>query len=108
MTRLAIEDLVVHHSQYDSTVFEPWQALLDDSLAPLLATVLGHLFLESSDGSVYFLDTWSGQLQQVAPNDEAFRSYIGTDEEFQDVLLTPGFIAALRKAGIRLEGGQCY
>jgi hypothetical protein len=108
MTNLELADLVVHHTQYDPTIFEPWQEILDGSLTPLLPTVLGHLFLESTDRSVWFLDTWSGQLQQVAPDYQAFRSHIGTDEEFQDVLLTPNFIVALREAGMHLEAGQCY
>jgi hypothetical protein len=108
MTHLELADLVVHHTHYDSTVFEPWQELVDGSLTPLLPTVLGHLFLEKIDSSVWFLDTWSGQLQQVAPDYEAFRFYIGTDEEFQNALLTPNFIVALREAGMHLEAGQCY
>ena len=106
---LTFADVAVHKSGYDhATVLDPWRWRLGADFTPLLPTVFGHLFLEQADGTVWFLDTWSGELYKVAVDYAGFRAAVSGDQEFLSRWFMPEVVIALRDAGIRLEPGQCY
>jgi hypothetical protein len=106
---LTLADVAIHKSGYDpATVLAPWQWRLRGQFASLLPTVLGHLFLERADGTIWFLDTWSGELYQVATDYNEFRSAMSGDQEFLNRWFTPELVVALRNAGLHLQPGECY
>lgn len=106
---LTIADVAIHKNFFDpATILDPWRWRLRNDFAPLLPTVLGHIFLERTDGTVWFLDTWSGELHLVAGNYEEFRTSMSEDQEFLAHWFMPDLVAALKEAGICLEPGECF
>ena len=88
--------LVIPKSAYDpATVLCGWADILDPTLSVLLPTRLGHLFLSRADGTVWFLNTWSGELTQVSESYEQFRVRVAEDDDFMSRYLMPEVVAAL-------------
>jgi hypothetical protein len=106
---LSFSDVAIHKSHYDAvTTLDPWRWRLGDSFTLLLPTVLGHLFLERTDGTVWFLDTWSGELYQAAGNYDEFRAAVSGDQEFLSRWFMPELVVELRQAGTTLKPDECY
>lgn len=107
---LTLADLVIGKEHYDPmSALDPWRWRVGEQCEVLLPTALGHLFLESNDGVISFLDTWSGDLHRVAEEYDGFRTIMSSAESDEfDFLLMPDVVAGLREAGILLEPGQCY
>ncbi|MFY7857517.1 MAG: hypothetical protein ACOVQT_15360 [Rubrivivax sp.] len=83
-----------------------WRWRLGERWQPLLASVLGDVFVELPAGSVWWLSTATGDLEQVAPSRAAFVHALQTDRI--DEWLLPGLVAVLLAQGKRLLPGQCY
>ncbi len=64
------------------------------------------MFFELSAGTVWWLSTATGALEQVASSREEFRERLGTDAANEWFL--PGLIDALIAQGKALEEDQCY
>lgn len=83
-----------------------WRWLLGDDWTPLLFSAIGDVFLELSAGTVWWLSTATGALEQVASSREAFRERLGSDAANEWFL--PGLVDALIAQGQVLEEDQCY
>jgi hypothetical protein len=106
---LTLAQVAIHKSAYNpDTVLDPWRWRLGEGFAVLLPTVFGHLFLERADGTVWFLDTWTGDLHEVGPSYDSFRTAVSADQEFCSRWFLPALIVELRNAGLVLAPGQCY
>jgi hypothetical protein len=84
-----------------------WRWLVGPGLRPVFATLLGDLFLASSDGQVWWLDVGVAELTAVAADAEEFARQMD-DPEQVDLWFGPRLVEALRAEGRRLTDGECY
>jgi hypothetical protein len=85
---------------------EHWRWLLGDEWTPLMFSAIGDVFIEVAAGTVWWLSTATGSLQQVAESQQQFAELLGgerTDEWF-----LPGLVDVLHSQGKMLEVDQCY
>lgn len=85
---------------------EAWAWKLGADWQPLLCSVLGDVFIELPAGTVWWLSTATGALEQVADDRSAFEQLLDTDR-VQEWFL-PGLVAVLLQHGKRLRRDQCY
>lgn len=83
-----------------------WRWLLGDDWTPLMLSAIGDVFVELNAGTVWWLSTATGALEQIASSREQFRERLGTDAANEWFL--PGLIDALIAQGKVLEKDQCY
>jgi Domain of unknown function (DUF1851) len=85
---------------------EHWRWQLGDDWTPLLFSAIGDVFIEVAAGTVWWLSTATGSLEQVAESRQHFAEQLGgerTDEWF-----LPGLVDVLRSQGKVLGPEQCY
>jgi hypothetical protein len=83
-----------------------WRWMLGDAWTPLLFSAIGDVFFEVPAGSIWWLSTATGSLEQVAESRFAFQQLL--DTETSDEWFLPGLVEALREHGKTLEPDQCY
>jgi Domain of unknown function (DUF1851) len=83
-----------------------WQWMLGSAWKPLLFSAIGDVFFEVPAGSVWWLSTATGGLEQVAESEATFREFLGTEKS--DEWFLPGLVEALRRSGKILQPDQCY
>ena len=88
-------------------LLQDWRWLLRDSMQLLLVSSLGDMFLADAHGRVFWLDTGTGKLQQVAESAEEFKNLIQQPEN-ADQWFIPQLVGDLIVSGVRLAPGQCY
>jgi len=54
-------------------LLQDWRWLLGDSMQLLIVSALGDMFLADANGQVFWLDTGTGQLQQIATSIDEFQ-----------------------------------
>jgi hypothetical protein len=84
-----------------------WRWLLGDSMQLLLVSALGDMFLADAEGRIFWLDTGTGQLQQIAGSETEFKQLM-QQKENADQWFIPQLVGDLMAGGIRLSPGQCY
>jgi hypothetical protein len=94
------------HEPALDTLRESWRWLLGDNWTPLLFSAIGDVFLKLPAGTVWWLSTATGSLEQVADSRESFRELLGTDKT--DEWFLPGLVENLRSSGKILDPHQCY
>jgi hypothetical protein len=105
---LTIDDLIIRLPTRDpALLLSAWRWLVDESFTPLFASVMGDLFLCSSDGHVHWLDTGMGQLSEVADSAEEL-SQLLQQSQVVDAWFMPSLVEELRAAGVTLGPGRCY
>jgi hypothetical protein len=87
-------------------LIESWAWLLPEPFKPLLFSALGDVFFQSNSGNVFWLNTGTAEVTQVADSPTHFRELLGTEVVAQWFL--PPLIERLRNAGKLLGPGQCY
>jgi hypothetical protein len=106
---LSLSQVIIHKSEYDpEQVLSPWLSLVGTDFSTLLPTALGHLFLERADGTIWFLDTWRGALEQVASDYNTFRDALEANPSFQSRYLMVDVVADLVGAGMIRSTGRCF
>lgn len=85
---------------------DAWRWLLGEAWTPLLFSAIGDVFFKVPAGSVWWLSTATGSLEQVAETPTAFAALLATEKV--DEWFLPGLVAALRDHGKCLGAGQCY
>jgi len=85
---------------------QSWRWMLGDAWEPLLFSAIGDVFFEVPAGSVWWLSTATGSLEQVAESQTVFSELLGTEKA--DEWFLPGLIDDLRSSGKVLEPHQCY
>jgi hypothetical protein len=85
---------------------ESWSWLLQEPFVPVLFSVLGDVFFEPDSGGVWWLNTGTAEVTQVANTVAEFRELLGTD--LSDEWFMPSLIEQLQRAGKIAGEGQCY
>ena len=83
-----------------------WRWMLRDTWTPLLFSAIGDVFFEVPAGTVWWLSTATGSLEQVADSQATFRELLGTEKA--DEWFLPSLVEALRSSGKKLQPHQCY
>ena len=83
-----------------------WQWQLGDEWKPLMFSAIGDVFFEVPAGTVWWLSTATGALEQVADSRECFVDLLGSDAA--DEWFLPGLVEVLRSQGKVLAEDQCY
>lgn len=84
-----------------------WRWLIGDSLRLLLVSAIGDMFLADTTGQIFWLDTGTGRLQQIAENMDEFQR-LRRQQELADQWFLPQLVGDLIASGMRLSSGQCY
>ncbi|GAA0916721.1 DUF1851 domain-containing protein [Luteibacter anthropi] len=85
---------------------ESWRWRIGDAFTPLLFTALGDMFYEADEGGVYWLNTGTAEVEQVADDVEQFNALLR--EEVAEEWLLPPLVEALIEAGKPCAEGECY
>jgi hypothetical protein len=85
---------------------EAWRWMIGDAWTPLLFSAIGDVFFEVPAGSVWWLSTATGSLEQVAESRAEFSERLGTEQA--DEWFLPGLVDALRDHDKTLRSDQCY
>ena len=85
---------------------ESWGWLLREPFVPVLFSVLGDVFFELDSGGVWWLNTGTAEVTQVANTVTEFRELLGTDLSAEWFM--PGLVVQLHRAGKVAGEGQCY
>jgi len=83
-----------------------WKWMLGDAWTPLMFSAIGDVFFEVPAGTVWWLSTATGSLEQIADSRDEFRELLGTEKA--DEWFLPGLVEALHSSGKILESEQCY
>ena len=88
-------------------ILECWLWSLHDIKRIVIVTLLGDLFVEANDNSIYWLQTDSGDLNKVADNIQQFQELLN-DESNLDNWFLPLLIEKLLIAGKTLKENEVY
>jgi hypothetical protein len=83
-----------------------WAWQLGDDWEPLMFSVIGDVFLEQREGTIWWLSTAMGTLERVAESRDAFHQHL--DTERADEWFLPGLVDVLHDQGQVPGPGQCY
>jgi Domain of unknown function (DUF1851) len=83
-----------------------WRWLLGEGWTPLMFSAIGDVFLEVAAGTLWWLNTATGALEQVAESRPQFTDLLEGDRA--DEWLFPGLVEALHSHGKVLAADQCY
>ncbi|WP_090941684.1 T6SS immunity protein Tdi1 domain-containing protein [Azotobacter beijerinckii] len=97
---LTPSDLAIHQ------LAESWGWLLPNSFAPLLFSNFGDLFYQPESGGVWWLNTGTGEVTQVADSVSQFRELLGTEVANEGFM--PHLVEELHAAGKVPGPGECY
>jgi hypothetical protein len=84
-----------------------WRWLIGDSMRLHLVSAIGDMFLANTTGQVFWLDTGTGQLQQIAESVDEFQR-LRQQQEQADRWFIPQLVGGLIASGVRLSPGQCF
>lgn len=105
---ITIEDCLINTEGLDLThLLDDWNELVDDSYKPILITVLGDAFLKNSEGKIFFLDTISYKLIEIAKNVDDFFELL---DNYDNVIVwfLIDLVAEIKESGMSLQRSQCY
>lgn len=89
-----------------SELREAWSWFLGADWRPMLFSAVGDVFLQLPSGTVWWLSTATGSLEQVAESEAEFISKLAGEQVNEWFL--PGLVESLRSSGKQLLPGQCY
>lgn len=85
-----------------------WQWLIPGNWTPFFCSMIGGVFFEDQDGSIYWLESSTAEVERLAPDRETFDRIMQTDNDrVWEVFLVP-FVLDLRAAGKVPGPGECY
>jgi hypothetical protein len=85
----------------------PWTGLVTGRVAPAFLTKFGSWFLRRPDGSVEFLDAFTGSLSRAADSYESFGLSVN-QQVWQERYLLSELVYQLHCVGKIPGAGQCY
>src|SRR5687768_6761515 len=92
-----------------AAALESWSWLADlAGKTPRFASLFGDVFLESADGTWWFLSTFEGDLTPVWPDGAALTADLNTEEGQDRYLLGALAMAAFHRRGLQLTSDQVY
>jgi hypothetical protein len=83
-----------------------WHWKIGEAWTPLLFSAIGDVFFQVPAGTVWWLNTATAELEQVAQSREQFESLLSGDQA--DEWFLPGLVDALRGQGKKLQDDECY
>ena len=99
--------IIIHPSEAAvNALRDSWRWQLGDGWTSLMFSAIGDVFFEVSAGTVWWLSTATGALEQVAESCEQFASLL--EGEAVDEWFLPGLVEVLRSQGKQLGQDQCY
>ena len=104
----------MNHQKYLTTptiptdpILQDWRWLIGPTLKLWRITLTGDAFLlDPSDNSIHFLDTISGTIEKVAPNEAGFEAALKTADN-ADRWLMPHVVKGQAALGMRPGPNQC-
>jgi len=85
---------------------ESWGWLLREPFVPVLFSTLGDVFFQPDSGGIWWLNTGTAEVTQVADSVPQFRELLGT--EVANEWFMPNLIEQLHVAGKVPASGECY
>jgi hypothetical protein len=106
---ITIADLTVNFSHVDrNSLLEEWRWSIGDAKLPILITAMGNAILQDShEGSVWLLDTGTGEVRQIAASVNELHELLADRDFVYSEFLVEDFIG-LREAGKVLAESQVY
>lgn len=83
-----------------------WQWLLPNGFTPILFSILGDMFFQEATEEVYWLNTGTGEVTEVAKSVEQFNELLASDEA--NNWFMPNLVEQLHDAGKIPTENQCY
>ena len=106
--RITWNELTVNFQTHDENdLLEEWRWLLGDSMQLFLVSSMGDMFLGDPEGQIFWLDTGTGRLTQVAGSQQEFKQLMQQRENAGRWFI-PQLVGDLMASGVRLAPGQCY
>jgi len=87
---------------------EAWSWVFPEPWKPIICSMVGGIFLQSEADVVYWLDTGTGLIEQVASNREEFEQIVRSSPALVEEWFLPGLVQVLHDAGKKPDAGQCY
>ncbi len=84
-----------------------WRWLVPDAPVPKMVTALGDVFVRTSEGEVWFLDTYQGLYLRAALDERSWRVAL-SDPTNIERWFTPELVSALQKSGLHPAREECY
>lgn len=85
-----------------------WSWLLPEPWEPIICSMVGGIFLEASNGTVVWLDTGTGLVEQVAESREQFEETCRSSYDVVEEWFLPPLVERLLRAGKKPNEGECY
>ncbi|HET9161623.1 MAG TPA: T6SS immunity protein Tdi1 domain-containing protein [Caulobacteraceae bacterium] len=89
-------------------VAKAWSWLLPGPWEPIVCSMVAGVFLETSTGEVFWLDTGTGLVEQVASNRAQFEDKVRSSPDLVDEWFLPPVVDRLHGAGKIPEADQCF
>jgi len=89
-----------------SSLYDAWSWFLPKPFRPVMASALGDVFFQGDGDSVYWLNTGTAEITQVAASRAEFLELLKTD--LANEWFMPGLIEQLMSAGKTLKPDYCY
>jgi hypothetical protein len=97
----------LEHSVAQAVLTE-WSWLVPEPWTSLVCSKVGGVFFEKPNESVYWLDTGTGLVEQVASNRAEFEEAMNASPALVDEWFLPSLIERLHAAGKKAGAGECY
>jgi hypothetical protein len=104
VARHLVVDMPTEEAQ---SLLSEWRWFIGEEKRVFLVSASGDLFLTGPDGKVFWLETGSGRLAEVASSIPDFEALLA-NEANQREWLHAHVVEALRDNGVLLGPGQCY
>jgi hypothetical protein len=85
-----------------------WSWLVPEPWTQIVCSKVGGIFLERPDGTVHWLDTGTGLVEQVATNRLRFEEMMKASPDLVDEWFLPPLVERLHAAGKQAGAGECY
>ena len=106
--RITWNELTISPDGVDfNDLLSEWRWLVGQEYQPVIISALGDLFLRQDDGRIFWLNTGSGELAEVAKDAEEFKNLIVQSDNTDEWFL-PNLIGDLLASGKTLGAKECF
>jgi hypothetical protein len=106
--RITWNELAVSlEGQSADDLLSEWRWLVGDALHLFMVSSCGDMFLSDQQGHVFWLDSGTGQLQQIADSMASFDT-LRQQRQNADQWFMPQLVGDLMARGVTLGPGECY
>ena len=102
------KDLAIDPSNVDmNSLLSDWRWIVPENLEPFMVSSMGDMFLRSPKDQIFWLNTCTGKIEQIALNIEEFNNLIKTEEK-AIAWFYADLIGEMKACGQILGKNQCY